>query len=160
MTFTPNNSQGYYLDPTLIIAEDEEDIEYQIKDLWTQVADTVNLRDIAIYNLTETETGQQWFVPGNPQRFYDGWRKVIQIPDLLAGAGSGAIAHNISGILKFTNYWGQGRSVNDFYQIPWLNAGAANVIQLDVSTTSVTVTNGLATTLTGIFVVLEYIKGA
>lgn len=159
MTFTPDNSQGFFLDPNLIIPSDPTDMAYRAKDLYEQIADAVNVRDIAVYALAEVETAQQWFIPGNPQRYYDGWRKVIQMPDIPAGMSSGPIAHKINGVLKMTRYWAQGTSGTSYYQIPWVNIGAANVIEIDVTTTDVTIINGLATDLTDVFVVLEYIKG-
>lgn len=160
MTFSPSNSEGAFLDPILILPEDEIDMRYRAKDLYEQVADTVNLRDIAIYPLVEVETGQTWFVPGNPQRYYDGWRIAVQIPDVASGMSSAAIPHKIAGLLKFTRYWAQATDGTLFYQIPWVNAALTAAVEIDVSATAVTIKNGLATNLTGIFAVLEYIKGA
>lgn len=161
MTFSPSGSQGYFLDPTLIIPEDKTDLEYKAKDLYSQIADATNIREVSLYPLLEIETGQQWFTVGNPQVYRDGWRKVISIGSVSAGGSSGAIPHGITGITAMTHYYGMGVSGSNYYALPYAEAAGTGNIEVQVTNTSVTVIGGAtAPALTDVYVVLEYIKGA
>lgn len=160
MTFAPSGSQGYFLDPTLIIPEDRTDLEYKVKDVYTQIADATNIREVALYPLLEIETGQQWFTPGNPQSYRDGWRKVVSIGSVAAGGTSGAIAHGITGITAFTHIYGTAVSGANYYALPYAEAAGTGNIEVQVTGTTVTVIGGAtAPALTDVYIVLEYIKG-
>lgn len=158
---TAINSQGYFLDNTLIIPDDKTDLYYLAKDRYTQIADTINLREIGIFPLTEIETGQQWYTPGNPQQYSQVFRKVIPIAGgVPAGGASAAIAHGITSIRRFTNIYGTAISAGPlYYALPYADAAGTGNVQITVTPTTVTVTGGAtAPALTDVEVVLEYIK--
>lgn len=161
MTFSPSDSQGYFLDPNLIIPDDPVDQRYRVKDLYQQVADCVNMRGIELYYPLEIETGQQWFVPGNPQRYYSGWRLVVQIPDLSAGGDTKTVNTSIDSILKYTKIYGMATDGTNWYQLSYADPAGTGNISISATTASVTVTSGAtAPALTNVIAVLEYIKGS
>lgn len=155
------NSQGYFLDPTLIIPDDKVDLHYMAKDKYTEIADSVNLREIGVFPLAEVQTGQQWYTPGNPQQYRQVFRKVIPITGgIPAGGASAAIAHGIVSIRRFTNIYGTAIAAGPlYYKLPYASAAGTGNVQITVSSTTVTVTGGAtAPALTDVEVVLEYIK--
>lgn len=156
---TAINSQGYFLDNTLIIPDDKTDLEYLAKTRYTEIADTINLREIGVFPLAEVETGQQWYTPGNPQQYRQVFRKVIPIGSVAAGPGT-AVNHGITSISRFTNIYGTGNAAGPlYYALPYSEAGGTGNVEVQVSDVSVTVILGAtAPALTDVEVVLEYIK--
>ena len=160
MTFLPSNSQGLFLDPTLIIPDDEVDKQYLVKDRYTQIADCVNIREVGSYQLVEVETGLEYFTPGNPQKVREGWRKVIQVGTVTGGAPGTTVNHGINDLTTLVKWEGWGDDGTNFYVLPYVDAAGTGNVSIDVTATQVTVTSGATgPTLPNVYVVLDYLKG-
>lgn len=161
MTFTPSNSQGFFLDPTLILPSNEAEMQYFVKSRYEQIADSVNVREIAVYALSQTETARQYFNPGDPQKYRLAWRKVIAIGTVTGGAAGTAVDHGISDMTELVGWSGWGVSLPNRYVLPYVDSVGTGNVSIDVNATQVTVTSGATgPTLTGVYVVLEYIRGS
>lgn len=75
-------------------SDDWKEFLIQFTKLYADISRNTNARDIAIYDLVEVTTGQQWYVTGSPQTKRSGFRKTVQIPALVLGLNS--IAHGIA----------------------------------------------------------------
>lgn len=160
MTFSPSDSQGFFLDPTLIFPTEEGDVSYFIKDRYERVASSVNLREVSFYPLAEIETGQDWFVNGNPQQYKGGWRKIIAMPDFPGGGAGTAVAHQIQDLTDVTHRWGKAINGSEFVELDYVDEAGTGNIRILVNGTNVQLIGGATSpALTNVFVVLEYIRG-
>lgn len=85
---------AFFLPINQVFSEDQSQFLIQITKLYADIARNTNSRDIAIYDLTEVQDGQQWYTPGNPQVKRSNFRKTIPIPALAAGLN--IIPHGIT----------------------------------------------------------------
>lgn len=83
-----------YLVQSEVIPTDAEQLNIRLTQIYENIANKTNVREIGIYALTEQQTGQQYFNSANVQGYRSTYRKVIQLPALTTGANS--IAHGIS----------------------------------------------------------------
>ena len=165
MTFGPNNTLQAFLPTNLTFSKNEEEFNIQITTRMRDVARYLNLREIAIFDLTEVPVGQQWFNPANTQIKRDGFRQVYNVTPttpILAGATS-TTPHGITQVstLNFTHIYGTCITVNpDFRPMPYASVTAANQgIELLVDATNFYIINGAAApNITSAIVVLEYLK--
>jgi hypothetical protein len=97
-----------YLVQSEIIPNDPEQLNIRLTQIYQNIANKTNNREISIYALTEQETGQQYFDPNNVLAYRGTVRKVVKIPALSTGANS--IAHGITfpspNTYKFTQMYG------------------------------------------------------
>lgn len=164
MTFGPSNSFGFFLIQNQYFSKDQETFLQQITKINADISRTVNVREIALFDLAEIPTGQQWFNTANVQIKRDGFRKVFTFGAIAPGATS-TIAHGITGFstLTFTHIYGTAiTSAATFNQRPLPYVDVTNVtnqISIDADATNFRIVNGATApnVLSGI-VVLEYLK--
>ena len=78
--YKPNNSLSIYLQTSQIYpTEEPEKLKTTLTDTYQRIANNINIRQIGIYDLTENETGQHFFMAGNPQKKRNTYRKVINV---------------------------------------------------------------------------------
>lgn len=163
MTFTPVNSQGPFLPTTQVFPEDESQRLIVLTENYTDISLAVNQRVIGYYNTNETVNGKQFYNPNNAQSIRNGYRKVVEVGALAAGATS-SIAHGITGVngaTTFTSITGTCvTSVPDNRPIPYASATAVNTqIEIKLDATNIVIINGAAApAIASGIVILEYLK--
>lgn len=149
---------GFFLPVNQVFSNDWSQFLLQITKLYADIARNTNARDIASYDLTEVNDGQQWYTPGNQQVKRFDFRKVIPIPALNAGLNT--IAHGIpvgsptTFVFTFINGVIFNQAAPLFVPIPNDN------VHVDVDQTFVNITiPGAYTGFTG-NLVCEYLKSS
>jgi hypothetical protein len=156
MSISPE-SIGNFLPSTIKFDIGDENSIIDIEDMYNEIANAVNEKDIGIYDIIERQNGQQYYTPNNPQEYRNILRKVIPIPALTIG--SNAIAHGITNIADtwdFTRIYGVIKRASGspiFIPIP------DETVHIEVNSVNVLITNVPASYIGFIGnVVLEYIK--
>jgi hypothetical protein len=170
-TFGPVNSLSTFLpiEFDLPLESTEEKWREIIAKRERLTSQIVNVKANGNYELEEILSGQQWFSTQkapNPRKLRYGYRRVFDLVALNSGVflGPGAtytFRHNISGVLRFTNWYGiglttgtNGLSVN----LPNPSATAGNIIEISVDFSSIKITMGSTYTLQAATLVIEYLK--
>jgi hypothetical protein len=159
MTFSPSNSLGAFVPINQTFSEDQSQFLIQITNRDRDIARYINAREIAIYDLIEILTGEQWF-GATPQVKRDVFRRVYQLGATAAGATT-TIAHGITGLTAFTHIYGTAvTAVVDYRPIPYSSVTAVtDQIEINVDATNINVSNGAtAPNITSGIIVLEYLK--
>jgi len=137
------------------IEKDPKDLQNKITDVYSRLAQRINKKDIAIYDLFENPNGQQFFGT-DPQTKRDGFRLVLQTGSLSTGANN--VAHGLSfpspNTYHFTRIYGviEDTTVPEWVPIP--NAG----VTVLVGGTNVTINIPSAYNGYSGIVILEYVK--
>ena len=155
MTFNPTNSLGPFISTSTFFPDDFEEFRVKFLELYRDLSNAVNTREVGIYDLTEFLTGENWSTPGNPQVKRKTYRKIFFFSDAAL-----TFAHGITGIVLTTHIYGSGTDGTNFFPIPYVSATAiANQIQVDVTPLNVVITKGGgAPAITDGTIVLEYLK--
>lgn len=156
----PANSNAAFIPINETFSQQDDQFLIQLTNRDRDIARYINIREIAIYDLVEILTGEQWFLPGNAQSKRDAYRQVYQLPATAAGATT-TIPHGISTITTFTHIYGSAVTATpDFRPIPYANATAVNQqIEIKCDNTNIYVINGAgAPNISSGVVVLEYLK--
>jgi len=170
-TFGPVNSRSAFLPIEFDLPLDSEEEKWRelIAKRERLTSQIVNTKANGNYELEEILSGQQWYstqVAPNPRKLRYGYRKVFDLVALnsgvsLAAGSSFKFAHNISGVIRFTNWFGiglttgtNGLSVN----LPNPSATAANIIEISVDFTNIFITLGATYTLQAANLTIEYLK--
>ena len=159
MTVSSNASIAPFLNTTEVYPEDESQLRIKLTDVYTKTATSVNLREIAIYDLQELLTGQLWFDPNDNQNKRFTFRQVYQIGAIAAGATLNVL-HGIVGVVAFTRMYGTCvTAVVDYRPIPYADAAVVtNQISLTVAGVNLVIVNGAtAPNITSGIIVLEYL---
>lgn len=153
MTFGPNNTLGSFLIINQRFSEEWEIFLTQITKINADISRAVNIRDIAIYDLKESITGQQWFNPTNVQLKRDGFRQVFTF------TGVGNIAHGITN-LTLVNGFGEYTDGTNFYGVIYASSvPIAGQVTFFVTPTNITIQAGAgAPPITSGTIVLNYLK--
>lgn len=165
MSFAPSNSIGFYVDESVYFPSTYEEFNPRFTDTYRNLASAINLRDISLYDLVERENGQDFFTEGNPRKFRDVYRKVINF-GTLPNATTKTVAHNISvtSDFQFTRIYGVAEDPTATsptprsLPLPYTNV-AGNPIELYITDTDVVIITGIDySAYTRCIVVLEYTK--
>lgn len=161
LTFAPSNTESPFLPISLSYPSEPTELAYVLTKEHTEIATRLNLREIAIYDLTQNVSGQQWFTSGNPQVKRLGFRMIIELGAIAAGATS-TTAHGLTGNpLNFTYIGGTCITATPTYlPIPYASVTALNQqIEVYCDATNLYVINGAgAANITSAIIVLEYLK--
>ena len=164
MTFAPSNNYGSSFLPVYeVIPQDLGQLNIRLSQIYTAIALSANLKEIALYNPIEQINGQQWFVPSDNNRKRLGLRTVVDF-GTLPNSGTTSVAHGITvdSNTFFTRIYGCATDPSTrFIPIPYVNVGTpGDGVEIDVDTTNVniTTTTGNYTGFTTCYVVLEYLK--
>ena len=163
MTYGPPNSQGQFLNYTITLPLEGEDLRDKLTDSYQQIASAVNNREFSVYTPQELPNGQQYYNNANPQKFFNVYRKLIdfgELPDSSTQTVAHGLTFNASSIMTHV-YGAASDPVNfDYLPIPFSSPTLNENILLQVDGTNVTITTGIdRTAFTVCYVVLEYIKG-
>ena len=83
-----------YLIQSEVFPTDPEQLNIRLSQIYQNISNKTNIREISVYALTQQETGQQYFDPTDVGAYRNVVRQVVQIPALTTGAN--AIAHGIT----------------------------------------------------------------
>lgn len=155
MTFNPANSLGPFIATSTFFPDDFPEFRAKFLELYRDLANSVNTREVGIYDLQEFLTGENWSTPGNPQVKRKTYRKIFFFSDATL-----TFAHGITGIVLTTHIYGSGTDGTNFFPVPYVSATAiANQIQVDVTPANVVITKGGgAPAITNAVLVIEYLK--
>lgn len=160
MTFSPSNTLGPFLQTSTYFPDNFDEFRVKFLELWRDLSNTVNSREVGYYDLIEFLTGEKWFTTGDPQVKRLTFRKVFEIGAIATGATS-TTAHGITGITAFTHIYGTCiTDVVDFRPLPYASATAVNTqFELKVDSTNITIISGAAApNITSAIVILSYLK--
>ena len=167
MTFAPVSSLTAFAPQNITFSPDPSQFLIQITRLISDYARFINLREIAIYDLTETVIGEQWFNTNNPTVAQNSvkriaYRQVYNIAGPIAAGATKTVAHGITGAspLTFTHVYGMATTATDQRPMPYASATlVTNQIEIKVDNTNITIINGsTAPSISSAIVVLEYLK--
>lgn len=159
-SYLPSNSKTAFLPTSEVFPEDDSQFLIKLTNLYTDIANAVNLREIAQYDLAEFITGEQWFTSGNAQVKRSTFRRVYSIGAIATGATS-TTAHGLTGFTAFTHIYGTCiTDVVDYRPLPYVSATAVNAqISLTITGTNIVIVSGAAApNITSAIVVLEFLK--
>jgi hypothetical protein len=151
---TSNLTPPDFISQNTTYSQDESQRLLQHTKFAADSARYINTREIALYDLVELQTGQQWFNPANTLIKRYGFRKTFSISDAAL-----TFAHGITGITLCTYIGGAFTDGTNFYPLPYVSTTLANQIQVVVSPTQVVITKGAgAPAITSGVLVLEYLR--
>ena len=155
------NSQGLFLTPYQYFPPETERRILVHKDIYENVANAINQREIGMYSVAEIQNGQQFFsTSGDNTKFRQGFRKVFQLGAVAAGA-TDTQAHGITGAtLYYHLYGGIITDVVDYRPLPYVDeATLTDQVSLKVVGANIVVINGAtAPAITSGYIILEYLK--
>lgn len=160
MTSSPANTLSPYLQTSVWFPEDFQQFRIKFLELYRDISSNVNIRQIAIFDLQEILSGEQWFTAGNPQKKRQTFRKVFSIGAIAAGATLNT-AHGLTGVTAYTHIYGTAiTDTPDNRPIPYASVTAVNQqIEMNVDGTNIIIINGAAApNITSAIVVLEFLK--
>lgn len=160
MTFNPPNTLSPFLPNYQTFSQDASQFLIQLTKIYTDIAKYLNIREIGIYELTETLTGQQWPTAGNPQQYRQSFRKVFFIGSIAPGVLS-LTPHGLTNVTSYTRIYGTAVTNDpDSRSLPYPSAVAlTNQIEMRIDATNIIILNGTTSpTLLSSTVVLEYLK--
>ena len=167
MNFEPLSAQSAYLPPNIQIPENWVEARLILIDYLIRTAESVNTREVAQYvdanvsggiNISETQTGQLWFTPGDANVYRPGSRTVIDM-GTLPNTGTLSVAHGIqiTANTVFTRIYGTATDPStSFIPLPFVDT-AGNSVELNVDATNVNIiTPSDYTGYTTCYVILEW----
>ena len=162
MSISPDNGQSAFLRTSEIFPEDLSQLLDKLTYSYTDIANSINVRDISLYNDTELLNGHQFFTPGNTQVKKFAFRKCFSFGAIAAGVTI-PIPHNITGLVQFTRIYGTCITTLPvtYRPIPYVSVAAANQgIEIYVDNAgNIQIANGAAgVPITSGLVILEYLK--
>jgi hypothetical protein len=163
MTFNPVNAKNAFLQTTENFPEDNSQFLVKLNSSYSDIAQAVNIREIAQYDLQEIITGQQFSTVGNPQKKRYSFRKIFYFGAIVAGATL-LIPHGLTlaDITLFTHIGG-GLVITpgvDYRPLPYVSTiGVNDQVLVFVRNANIEVTLGaIHPNVTSGLVVLEYLK--
>jgi ribosomal protein S16 len=159
MTTSSNSSIAPFLSVTEVYPEDKSQRQIKHTNVYSNIANAVNVREISIYDLQTLITGQRFFNPNDVQNLRFSYRKVFQLGAVAAGA-TATIAHNINGLTTFTRLYGTLIDKAGFYlPLPYVDAlNVTNQVSLYADITNIYVVNGAtANDIVSGIIVAEYL---
>lgn len=161
MTYGPIISESPFARESIYLPSDPSQLLIRLKEILTDISLRLNQRQIGIYQISETLSGQQW--PSvNPTTSLQPFRKIF-IGITITGSGTTSIAHNIDTTtigFVWTRIEGTAQSAGATLGIP-LPQSAPDDVEITVDPTNINIIaatgtyNGYTATVT-----LEYIKNS
>lgn len=155
MTVNPVQTTPY-IETTRNFPQDADLLQSVLSKMYVDVANGVNSRVIGIYELASAITGEKWFSnnASNINTKRQTQRRVYQFSDATL-----TFTHGLTGVTAYTRIYGTFTDGTVNYPLPYVDPTAANQVGVKVNATQVVVTKGgSAPTITGGFVVLEYLQ--
>lgn len=160
MTFKPSDTFGNSYLPTFRdFQQNDHDLRLLLSKSYTEIANSVNIKENGVYDLVEVQNSQQFFNPANAQKKRFAFRILVTFGAIAAG-GTSSVAHGVTGITNCTHIYGTCITATpDFRPIPHASVTANANIEVIVTSTTVTINVGAASpNVTSAIIVLEYLK--
>lgn len=160
MTSLPANSKNYFLNESEVFPSDQSEFLRKITHVYTQIAISGNVREIALYDTIEQVNGQQFYNTTNIRNRRPCFRRVYPFGAIAAGATLN-IAHGLTNVTLMTRIDGACiTDVVDYRPIPYASTANVNLqISVTATLTNIVIVNGAAApNITSGFIVLEYLK--
>jgi len=153
MTFAPVNTESPYLPISYDFRREQEALPSQLNSTYTAIALRLNNREISIYDLNETLTGQKWTNANNLQVPRQTFRKVFNF------TAAGATAHNITGLTQVIGYGQYTDGANFYGVIHGSSVAIAGQVSFYVTPVNLVIlSGGGAPAITSGVIVLEFLK--
>jgi hypothetical protein len=159
MSYGPVTPVPSFLATTETFPKDNSQLLTKLTNVYSNIANTMNVREVAIYDLQRLSTGQKFFNPSDTQNLRQTFRTVYRIGSVAPGA-SLSVAHGISGLTAFTRMYGTLiTNVVDHRPLPYVDiTNVTNQVSLRADGTNFYVSNGAtAPAITSGIVILEYL---
>ncbi len=159
MTYLPANTRSPFLPTSQVYPEDLSQLLITMTQVYIDQANAINIRQIGIFDQTQSVTGQQFFNTSNVQQPRLSFRKVFSIGAIAAGATS-TTAHGLTGVTSYTHIYATAVTViPDNRPIPYNSATlVTDQVSLTVTATNIVIVNGAtAPNITSAIVVLEFL---
>jgi len=154
MTYNPQNTLGPFISTSTFFPDEFASFREKFLELYRDLSNSVNTREVGVYDLVEFLTGENWFTAGDPQKKRKTFRKVFQFSD-----ASLNFAHGITGITLTTHIYGSFTDGTNFYPLPFVSTVITDQIRIEVTPTNIVVTKGgTAPAITNGVIILEYLK--
>ena len=161
MTYSPINSKSAFLSTSETYPQDDAQLLIKLTSLHTDIANAINLREIALYQASqEVLTGQQFSIAGDNQKKNYVYRKVFYFGAIGAGVTLTA-AHGVTGITQFTHIYGTCIStLPDFRPLPFISViNATSQVAVRADGTNFYISAGATTQpISSGILILEYLK--
>jgi len=156
---TNSNYDSPYVDSAIWLPEDDAQRMIRMTDLFNQFSNAINLREIGVYENSESITGEQWGPPNltNQERLVP-FRKVLG--GNITGSGTTTVPHGITNLLFCTRIYGtavnSGTTPTTFIPLPQSAPDDVNIV---VNQTNILV-KAATNTYNGypFLVILEYLR--
>jgi hypothetical protein len=159
MTSSDPSASSPFLNTTEVFPEDDSQLLIKHTDVYTNISNAVNVREIGLYSTQELITGQQFPDITNSGSSKFTYRKIIYLPAIATG-GTYTVAHGITNLVQFTSMYGTCvTELVDYRPIPFADeATVTNQIALTCDAVNLNIYNGsTAPDITSGIVVLEYL---
>jgi len=156
---------GPYVSSSFYLPEDEDERVIRVTNGLHDLAEAVNIREIAAYQFTELLTGQQWTATiANQPATFTPYRQLYTC--VLPNAGTVSIPHGITNLIFCTRIYGAARQhvaaadppllPNLFIPLP---QSAPDDVSITVDQTNINVTTATATYANfDALIILEYFR--
>lgn len=162
----PANSAGAFVTSYRNYELEGVDLIQQHKQAYQDLSNGVNQREIALYDLTELVTGQQWFTLGDPQTKRYAYRTTFDLVDLNGGnipdAMTTSITLTTSTIPPFINNaldpihgFGGATGIDGIF---YFVNDPELYVRFDNTTNTVIIVNNTGVDMTQMYWVMEYLK--
>lgn len=152
MTYSPSNSLGPFIPTSTFFPDEFSSFREKFLDLYRQLSNSINTREVGIFDLNQNPTGQSWFTLGDPQTKRFAFRKAFTF------TAAGNIAHGLSGLTQVMGY-GEYTDGTNFYGVIYASSVAiAGQVTFYVTPTNIVViADAAAPAITSGVIVLEYL---
>jgi hypothetical protein len=121
MTYAPFGTKAPFLNRSEVFPEDDTQFLIKLTNLYSDIANAVNLRQIGQYQQgVQTSTGQQFSVANDNTTKTFAFRQVYYFGQILQGATLN-IPTNIVGMTQLTHVYGTCATGTDFRPLPYVS---------------------------------------
>ena len=163
MTYLPSNSQQSYVPPSVILPDDPTLLRTVLTEKLQRLIEALNDKDVGQYNTVESLNGQLYFTDGDPGKYRQVYRKVVDF-GALPNNTTKSVAHGITwnSNTRFTRIYGCSTDPStEALPLPYVDTTTGDLIELRVNTTNViVVTAANYSAFTDTYIVLEYVQNA
>lgn len=160
MTYGPANTRSAFLPLFEFLPEDENELRIKLSSMHTDVANAVNIREIALYqDGQQVATGQQFSIPGVATNKRNSFRKAFYFGAIATGATLN-IPHGLTNVLILPKTLGGcNTDAPDYRPIPFVSATlVTDQISVREDATNIIIVNGAtAPNITSGIVIIEYL---
>lgn len=155
----PVNSISPYLPTSLYFPDQFNEFRVVFLQDRSRIANALNVREIAIFDLNENLTGEQWATAGDPQVKKQTYRIVFYLGAIATGATL-VTAHGLTFSSITAHHAWATTDVVDYRPLPYASVTALNQqIEFNVTPTDIVIINGAASpNITSVNVEFRYLK--